>query len=321
MNPVRIAVAALATLVCLWGAAGADPAGFVGTWANSDEGPGFIGRLTGSGSKEGAIARVVISPAGVSAVRVHLFGRCQPECDWGTQLAHGHSEAPDSDDIRSLTAEFNTGKAIKRLTLHKGPGNTLRFELITDFTEHAGLHDYESNGSLRLVPPAAVPQAVSQLAAPTAVSAAEISEDCEKINPEDVYVAPSDRGWKVSDFNHTILNYGSDKSGAVRASRVLGFYRFDEQCYIGGRKAKMMYWRVAGQFPRDPMPGEDCVALSSTGLRAKSGKVLDGERVVVDFNGNAALAEGALSVLRTYHVSRQCYVARPSDKMVYWLMQ
>lgn len=327
----RGVAAALVAAGLMGGPALAEVSDFLGNWLNAASGQsGFLGNLIGTGSGDSEIARIVTTPAGANAVRIHLYGRCDRECDWGTAIGHNRSAAPNSDDVESISADFNTGQSAKHLTLRKGPGGTLHFSIATDFTDHSGRHDYEVSGSLRRAPvapmaqtsapvaaaaPSTTPPAVAANAA--AVSAPEFSEDCEKINPEDVFVAPSNRGWALRDYNHVILDYGSDKPAAARAERVMTYYHFDEQCYVVRPKPKMIYWRVAGQFPRDPMPGEDCVDLHA--VAAKGDKVMDGDRVVIDFAGDAHAAAQAASVIRTYRVNRQCFVARPNDKMVYWL--
>ena len=325
---MRGVVAGFLVLGLAAGSAFGDVADYVGTWVNAarpDSG------LFGGSANPDQIARIVTTPAGVTAIHIHLYGRCQPECDWGTVLGHNHSAAPDSDAVESIVADFSTPIGSKRLTLRKGPGQTLNFAVVTDFTDHSGRHDYEASGSLRLAPPpvaeavatASAVAAGASAAAPPAivVSRLDDSEDCERINPADVFVAPSDRGWKLSDYNHTILNFGSDKLGAFKAAKLLEYYRFDEQCFIRRPHPAMIYWRIAGNFPREPAPGSDCVALHPEAIVQRGGKLSDGERSVVDFGTDEAAADKALNVLRTYHVARQCYLTRGSQLMVYWLSQ
>ncbi len=304
------------------GSALADASQYLGTWVNTARpDSGFLDGLVGA--KADDIARIVTTPAGVTAIRIHLYGRCQPECDWGTAIGHNHSAAANSDAVESISADFVTGAATKRLTLRKGPGQTLNFEVVTDFTDHSSRHDYVASGSLRLAPALIAEALPAAPGAPTAgpppVAAASDGEDCERINPNDLYVAPSDRGWKVNDYNHTVLNFGSDKVGAAKAAKVLEYYRFDEQCYVGRPHPAMIYWRNAGSFPRQPMPGADCVDLHPEAISQHGGKLLDGDRTVADFGTDEAAAAKAISVLRTYHVARQCYLTRASQVMVYWL--
>lgn len=303
------------------GAAFADVSDFAGTWVNAEgKNSSFIGSILDSKADGSEVARIVATPIGVNAIRFHLYGGCDPECDWGAQLGHNRSGNPNSDDVESISADFDTGNSIKHLTLRKGPGHSLHFSLATDFKDHSGHHDFEVSGSLRLAPVAPVAAAAPN-PLPSSLPAAPIEpvENCAKINPEDVFVAPGERGWKLRDYNHVILDYGSDKAAGLKASRVLEYYRIDEQCSVGGSKPKMIYWRVAGQIPHDSMPGEDCVDIRPQAITAKGGQVIDGDRVLVDFEDDAASAAQTVSVIRTYRINRQCFVARPSDKMVYWL--
>jgi hypothetical protein len=317
-------------LAAVLSAASADVSGFLGSWFGSDD-HGFLGIW--SGSDKGELARIVVIPAGVNHVRIHLYGRCQPvACDWGEQLARNHSDNPGSADVRSITAEFNTGTALRRITLRQAPGKAIRFEMVTDFTDHGDRHDYETSGTFMPADPAmaASPAAPEISAAPAAVPAASPpssmpAEDCEAINPEDVYVAPSNRGWRVADFNHTILDFGNNKIAAIKASHVLEFYRFDEQCFVARPHAAMIYWRTAGQAPRDPMPGQDCTDVRFAAVTVKRNgdawQVADGDRVLLDYGENQDAAQLATSVIRTYRLNRQCFVAKPDMTMVYWLAQ
>ena len=333
------------------GVASADVSGFLGNWVNSDSGASsFLGGWTGSDRDASGIARIEVTPAGATHVRIHLFGRCETGvCDWGTQVAHNHSTDPGSDDVRSISADFNTGFAQKRITLRPGPGGGLRFDVATEFTDNSGRHDYETSGSLALAatanpPPAATasgngePVAAAPgapaVGAPAVGAAASseplaqsggLTEDCAVINPEDLFVAPSDRGYKVSDYNHTILDFGANKLAAVKAERVLRYYHIDEQCFVVRPHPKMYYWRVTGQVPRAAMPGEDCTAVNPAKVRAaqtgNTWKVLNGDNALLDYGDDRAAAEQAVSVIRTYRLSRQCFVARPDATMQYWLTQ
>lgn len=324
----RVLVSGCVASLFLAGSALAGVSDFLGQWVNAGAKDGsFLGDWVGSGGDNSEIVRIVVTPAGVNAVRLHLYGRCSPECDWGSQLGHNRSSSPDSGEVESISADFNTTKFVKHLTLRKGPGGSLHFSVATDFTDHSGRHDYEVAGTLRRAPAAVARATAPMSTAPSAVpapaamtaAATDFSEDCVKINPEDIFVAPNKRGWAVRDYNHVILDYGSDKLGAAKAARVLEYYRFDEQCYVVRPRPKMIYWRIAGRLPRDSMPGEDCVDVNPKAVTVKAGKVVDNGRMVIDFDGDTTAATQAASVIRTYGINRQCFVARPSDKMVYWL--
>jgi hypothetical protein len=308
----------------------------------------FLGTWTDTQSDNSFIARVVVSGAGPNHVRIHLFGRCQAgECDWGSTVGRNHSDDPDSDDVRSIAAEFTSGTTHKRLTLRVGPGKSLRFELVTDFDNAADGHDYETSGTLALAPPmaqapttaptaaaapaaatAAAPSVAPVISAPAAlpVAAAETAsaqEDCVPINLADLYVAPVESGWQLRDYDHAILNFGADKSAALQAQAVVSYYRFDEQCFIARPHAKMLYWRSAGEFPHLPMPGADCRAVHPAAVKVaaegEDWKVTDGQTILINYGDDRAGAEFAASTIRTYRLTRQCFVASPNEVMQYWL--
>lgn len=326
----RIAFAACLLLGCPASAGnllggGSSIESFVGTWSpsNPDDSP---------------IARVVVSEAGPNHVRILVLAHCQAaDCNWGDAVGRNHSGDPASDEIRSIVAEYDVAGTKRRLTLRQGPGASLRYELVTDFTRGADGHDYETSGALIPVapqPPAPVaaasePAAVAAVApAPTSVVAAApaasaIQEDCVPINLADLFVAPVDRGWQLRDYNHPILDFGSDRLAALKAQAVLSYYRFDEQCFIARPHAAMLYWRSAGEVPRAPMPHEDCIDVNPSAVTASeeggSWKVKDGEASLLDFGDDRDGALLAVSVIKTYRLTRQCFAARPSTVMQYWL--
>lgn len=338
---VRFGAAALLGAGLMAGTAFAEVSGFLGNWLNSaSASSGFLGSWMGSESDPSGIARLVVTQSGASHVKIHLFGRCKPTlCDWGAQLGRNHSADPGSDEVRSISADFNTGNAMRHLTLRPGPGGSLRFDVVTDFADNSGQHDYEASGTLSAAPVATAGEGSpgAPLAAAGAVLGApgtsgepvaqpgEAVEDCVAINPEDVYVAPSDRGWKVNDFNHTILSFGVNKVAAVRAEQVLNYYHFDEQCFIARPNAKMIYWRTAGQLPHAAMPGADCIGILPAKVQAQqigdAWKVVEGDNALLDYGDDQTAAGQAASVIRTYRLNRQCFVARPDTTMVYWLSQ
>jgi hypothetical protein len=303
---------------------------------NSDtEESGFIGEWLNSDSSAGDISHIVVTAAGSGLYRIHLYGRCQPAvCDWGEQVGRNRSSGPDADDVRSVSADFYTGFALKHLTLRQGPSGTLHFDMVTDFTDRSSRHDYEVSGNLVLSPSstavtgsnAAVPGAplASPILSGEAVAGLQ-PEDCVPLDPNALYVAPSDNGWKLNDFLHTVLNFGVNRKAAIIAERVLKYYRFDEQCFITRPRAKMIYWRIAGLLPRVSMSGQDCTEVHFAKVQAVSAddvwKVVDGDTVLIDFGDDQAGAKQAASVIRAYRLNRQCFADRPDTTMIYWLTQ
>lgn len=319
-------------------AAAPDTAPFQGNWVN-DASRTVLNALGASDNED--VARIVVSAEGKSRLRIHLYGRCGGLCDWGSALGHPYTDAASSDMVRAIRADFQTSSGIKHLTLRPGSRSALRFELVTDFTDRSGRHDYETAGSLRLdnAPPppekpapapvvVAHPSGAAQAAvalspAPHHVAepqpARDEDEDCVKVYPPDVIATPTARGTVVKDFLHTLINFEADKLAAAKTVQVIRQYRFDEMCGIGRGKAKFSYWRVAGQFPKTAIAGADCVEIQPDAITAQGGKVLAGSRVIADFDGDSASAVKAVQLLRSNKVNRQCFAARPNEKMVYWL--
>ena len=270
---------------------------------------GFLGNWIDTQPNDSGFARLAVSAAGPTHVRIHLFGRCEPvECDWGSAIGRNHSAAPNSDDVRSITAEFNTGSAHKRLTLRLAPGNTLRFEIVTDFNTPGEDHDFETSGTL------------------TAASAGASSappEDCTAFDVGASYVAPVDRGWQIIDGGRKVLDFGSDKSAALAAFNAISYYNFDQLCFVARPNVKMLYWLSAGKIPQAPMPKADCIDVHPEAVKAgadgEDWKVMDGTASLIDYGGDRAGAELAASTIRTYRLNRECFVARPNTVMQYWL--
>jgi hypothetical protein len=311
----------------------------------------FLGQWVNAATDGSGIARVVVTQAGGSRLSIHAFGACKPtECDWGVQPAHAFSEDPGSDDAQSVTADFNAGFAQKRITLRQVPGGALKLEVQTSFTDGSGRNDYAVNA--RLVP-AAQPGAAQTIAtagpapaessggflssvtsifdkpAPVARAgagaSAAIAEDCVGLNPDNSYVAPVDMTWTIRDFKHGYLKFDADHATAILAMDVIAYYHFDEQCFVARPHAQMMYWKSAGDVPRDAKPGQDCVAVDPAKVVAvqtdDTWKVVDGATTLLDYGPDQAAAGQAVSVIKAYRLNRQCFAGRPSQIMSYWLAQ
>ncbi|MEI9885557.1 MAG: hypothetical protein WDN08_03505 [Rhizomicrobium sp.] len=138
--------AVLVSLLLAAPAAAAD-AGFAGTWVNA-------------AAAEGGVARVVVTEDASRHLALHVLGKCQSqECDWGTQPGHGFSDDPASDALSSLSAEFDTGVAHRRITLQRDADAQMHFEVLTAFTDGSGRRDFAARGVL--VAPGAPPVAVA----------------------------------------------------------------------------------------------------------------------------------------------------------------
>lgn len=121
-------------------------------------GEGFAG--TWQGPPGGDIDHVIVSASGSGPIRIQVFGRCEARvCNWGVLPARIRTDGPSSEAIRSLSADFNLGFALRHITLHRAPGNLLHVDMVTEFTDGSERHDYEASGQL-------VPAGAATAAAP-----------------------------------------------------------------------------------------------------------------------------------------------------------
>jgi len=299
---------------------------FAGTWVVGGQAP--------AGSD---IDHVVVTASGQGTVRIQVFGRCEARvCNWGALPARVRTDGPNSQVVRSLSADFNLGFALQHVTLHRLPGNLLRLDMVTEFTDGSDRHDYETALQLR---PAGAPVA-SSAAAPTpataataapvepsvlplAATAAPPTDDCVAIAAGHIYVAPSNGNWSVRDFLHVIQGFGPYRAAAAKGLAVFNFYRFDEGCHVGRASTNMTFFRASGEVPRQPMAGEDCTEVHPAAVAAvkqdDDWKVVEGARVIFDYGSDEQGAAQAVTVIKSLNLVRQCYYDRANYSATYWL--
>ena len=337
---------ALLAILTASGPATAATVDFLGIWANGD-------------ADASGIARLVIAPAGADQLSVQLFGKCpKQDCDWGTQTARLYADDPGARDIRTIAADFGAGGAHRRVVLRLAVGGALRFDLQADFA--AGRGNFATSGNLTrtggwrqalqiaaAAPPPSPQQGQDANPPPSPPSDNWLGggggsfigfgaalppgyvpskwEECTPFNPDQVRAAPVDGGWRVGDFSHSLLNFGSSRAAAQRAVAVLGAYRFDEECVVTQGRVQMLYFKRAGLVPKSEMPNEDCDVLDPATVKAVEADgawaVVAGSRPLFDFHDDKAAADRAVSVIRTYKLTRQCFFARDYQKAQYWLAQ
>jgi hypothetical protein len=259
---------------------------------------GFLGNWVPDGASD--IDHIMVSAPASDQVRLQVFGRCDSRiCNWGALTSHVHYDGPETGGVRSLSADFNLGYALRHVSLHRLPGNALRYDMVTEFTDGSSRHDYEASGKLILAgsKPAATPAAPAAPAAiaaapaaalpftaagaPEAAAAAPVAApalaadsepvaaftgaspgDCFKVDTGHVYLAPEAGHWKVRDFLHALLDFGPNQAAAKKGLAVVTYYHADEFCRIGRASAAMNLFRSTGEVPRNAMPKEDCLAVN-----------------------------------------------------------
>lgn len=287
----------------------ADTSDLVGNWVNTD-------------SDTSGITRIVVTPAGGNHVKVQVFGQCQPtDCDWGVVEGKSYFDSVSSNHVHSVMARFNSGFANTIVILRDIVGDRLAFEVLTDFTDGSGRRDYDMNGRLQrdFGPSGPGPGPMPPGPGPS------LSEDCVSFNPNTTDAQYAGGAWKLADGGHWILDFGGNAAAAHQAADIVHHYHFDQQCFVVRPHASMTYWKRSGQIPRNGMGGDDCVNLNpDTAHAAFQGgawKIVNGAQWVLDFGNNHAAALQAETVIHTYRLNRQCFVARPDAPMQYWLAQ
>jgi hypothetical protein len=158
---------------------------------------------------------------------------------------------------------------------------------------------------------------------PVAASTAAPVDDCFGIDTNHVYLAPANGNWNVRDFLHVVQGFGPYRAAAVKGLAVIAFYRFDEICHIGRGATNMAFFRAAGEVPRQPMGGEECVDVHFDHVMAinkdDDWKVVDGNREIYDYGSDKDGANQAASVIKSLALSRQCTYDRANLAVSYWL--
>lgn len=128
--------------------------------------------------------------------------------------------------------------------------------------------------------------------------------------------------WTIVDDNQKLLDFGGLQENAERAKAVIVHYGFDRICFVGRPYPQMMYFTVGGQAPAGAMPGEDAVAFQLAGVVAQqvAGNwiVTDGASRMLDFGTGKANAVHAVTIIKRYGFTHQCFVGRPNAPMMYF---
>ncbi|HEY0105310.1 MAG TPA: hypothetical protein VGB91_04445, partial [Rhizomicrobium sp.] len=150
-------------------------------------------------------------------------------------------------------------------------------------------------------------------------------EDCTPFNPEQTRVANTDGTWRLGDFAHHLANFQADRENALRAMALIGYYHFDEECFVTRETPAMLYWKRAGLIPKEGRPGEACIPIDPAAVKAEirdgEWSVVAGFAILLDFGDDKTAAEHAVSVIRTYKLNRQCFAGPVTTALQYWLSQ
>jgi len=132
MRRTTLSLAALIVALAFASTAFASLNQFSGEWKNAD--PNTRG-----------VTALEIRVMGAN-VTVHAWGQCQPQdCDWGQVNAYAYASSVSSNlaaSAEAVSADFRTNFSQTLLVMRAVPGNRLRAEVFTHFTDNSGRTNY-----------------------------------------------------------------------------------------------------------------------------------------------------------------------------------
>ena len=310
----------LLVLACVLAAAPAyaDIENFYGNWENANR-------------DASGIAHVQISPAGGNHVSVRVYGDCHPiECNWGLAKAQSYAASPQSGEVTSISANFNSGFARKQIIIRNGKPGELLLEVLTVFIDGSGRHDFDMTGRLKHTTWAGpigqswennAGQGTGWGGGVRNGAAQKPQEACTAFDPAAARAVQAGSSWKIVAGKDTLVEAGADENNALRALATIRHYRFDRKCHVGAAPAT--YWKRGAAMAGGQMGAADCIAFNPTTAHASHfghrWKIVDGVQWLADFGDDKSQADAVLSLIRSYHLDEECFVARPNPVMVYWL--
>ncbi len=146
-------------------------------------------------------------------------------------------------------------------------------------------------------------------------------EDCISFNPSQTEVKYISGRWKIVDGNKWLFDLGSKRTEAEQALRIIKYYSMNQSCFVGRPQPSFSYLLVSGQPPKGEFPGEDCISFNpdKVSVYKERGRwrILEGYRVLFDFDYKEDEAKKALQVIHRYGFKRACYVGRPTYNFMY----
>jgi cathepsin L len=146
-------------------------------------------------------------------------------------------------------------------------------------------------------------------------------EDCINFDPARATVQRIQNRWKIVVGNMWLKDFDQNEAEARRALQIIKNYRLNRQCFVGRPNPSMEYYAVGAQAPSGSMAGEDCVSYNPNNIDVNQvqgrWKIVDGNHWIADFGTNEDEAWLALSLMKKYAFTRNCFVGRPNPSMTY----
>jgi hypothetical protein len=148
-----------------------------------------------------------------------------------------------------------------------------------------------------------------------------VREDCVGFDPLNARVESAGGRWKIVDGSHWVFDFGSSRSEARRALRVIRHYRADQSCFVGRPDPSFQYLLSAGRAPSGPLNGEDCLSFDPRNTRVERvggrWKIVEGSHWLFDFGGQQQEARDAMAIIRKHGFDHSCFVGRPDPSLQY----
>jgi hypothetical protein len=145
-------------------------------------------------------------------------------------------------------------------------------------------------------------------------------EDCSPVYPDIAHAVFAGGAWKLVQHDVWMLSFGSNKSDAFVAERIVKYYRFDKQCFVRRPGPTMSYWLVGENSPVGSIMGEDCTSFDPSKIEAGSiagrESIIDGGVNLLDFRDHSEATQ-ALQIIKYYNFTHLCFVGRQTFEMVY----
>lgn len=281
---------------------------FVGDWKNTD--PNTRGITT------------LVIDGNANNLTMRAWGKCLPQdCDWGTVDAYAYApnvSAPIAPTAQAVSAVFTTGFSQTLLIVTPAGNNLIRAEVYTRFTDNRNRSNitevYTFKRQLRLMPMRPVP-------GPMPMPGPMLREDCVSFNPNTTTVRNIDGRWTIVDGNNLLFSFGGKRVEALKALKIIKYYRMDSSCFVGRPDPSFRYLLVNGRTPQGNMPGEDGVSFNPNTIEVRNidgrWKIVDGSNWLFDFGDKEREARTASAVIKKYGFTRSCFVGRPDPSFNY----
>ncbi len=147
-------------------------------------------------------------------------------------------------------------------------------------------------------------------------------DDCLWLDPGKAQARQVAGRWTIVDGDQDVLDFGASEANAERAKAVIRHYGFDRICFVGRPDPPMMYFTVGGKAPTGGMPDEHAVPFDLSGVVAQEAAgswiVTDGASRMLDFGASKAIAVHAVTIIKRYAFTHQCFVGGPQPPMMYF---